>query len=74
MKTIIFQSGNSQAVRIPREFRLSSKIADISRCGDRLIIREKNEITWDEIFAMPCDPEFIFERSDNTSPQERDLF
>ena len=74
MKTIIFQSGNSQAVRIPREFRLSGKVADISRCGDRLIIKEKKDITWNEIFAMPCDPDFTLERVDNKQPQERDLF
>lgn len=74
MKTIIFQSGNSQAVRIPREFRLSGKVADISRCGDRLIIREKKDITWNDIFAMSCDPDFTLDRSDNNQPQERDLF
>lgn len=74
MKTIIFQSGNSQAIRIPREFRLSGKFADISRCGDRLIIREKKDITWNDIFAMPCDPDFTLDRSDNNQPQERDLF
>jgi antitoxin VapB len=74
MKTIIFQSGNSQAVRIPREFRLKNKVADISRCGDKLIIREKNDLTWNEIFAMLCDSDFSLERSDNNQPQKRDLF
>jgi antitoxin VapB len=74
MKTVIFQSGHSQAVRIPKEFRLSSKIVDISRCGDRLIIREKKNIAWEDIFALPCDPDFSFERPDNKQPQERDLF
>jgi antitoxin VapB len=74
MKTIIFQSGNSQAVRIPKEFRLNSKVVDISRCGDRLIIKVKKNVTWDEIFAIPCDSDFFLERSDNNQPQKRDLF
>lgn len=74
MKTVVFQSGHSQAVRIPKEFRLSSRIADISRCGDRLIIREKKNLNWEEIFAMPCDPDFTLERPDNKQPQERYLF
>jgi antitoxin VapB len=74
METVIFKSGNSQAVRIPREFRLTGKAVDISRCGNRLIIKEKKKESWDTIVAMPCDADFILERPDNISPQKRDLF
>ena len=74
MRTIVFQSGNSQAIRIPKEFRLKSKTADISRCGNKLIITERQSITWKEVFAMPCDADFVLERPDNTVPQKRDLF
>ncbi len=74
MDTIIFKSGNSQAVRIPKEFRLNCKIADISKCGNRLIIKEKKEISWNEIFSMPLDEDFSINRIDNINAQNRDLF
>ena len=38
--TKVFRSGNSQAVRIPREFRLNSDQVEIFRRGDELVVRE----------------------------------
>jgi len=35
----IFQSGNSQAVRLPKEFRLKADRVEIMREGDSLILR-----------------------------------
>jgi len=35
----IFQSGNSQAVRLPKEFRLNVERVEIMREGDALILR-----------------------------------
>jgi len=37
--TLVFKSGNSQAVRIPHEFQLDSSEVEIFRRGDELIIR-----------------------------------
>ena len=37
----VFRSGNSQAVRLPKEFRLSSKEVEIFRRGDEIVLREK---------------------------------
>src|SRR5580698_4362909 len=37
----VFKSGNSQAVRLPKKFRVSSKELEISRRGDEIILREK---------------------------------
>ena len=37
----VFRSGNSQALRLPKEFRLKSKEVEIFRRGDELVIREK---------------------------------
>jgi antitoxin VapB len=37
----VFRSGNSQAVRIPREFRLDAKELEIERKGDTLVLRPK---------------------------------
>ena len=36
----IFQSGNSQAVRLPKEFRLSVNQVEIFRRGDEIVLRE----------------------------------
>lgn len=37
----VFRSGNSQAVRLPKDFRLETSEVEISREGDALILRPK---------------------------------
>jgi len=37
----VFRSGNSQAVRLPKQFRVKSKELEISRRGDEIVLREK---------------------------------
>jgi antitoxin VapB len=37
----IFQSGNSQAVRLPKDFRFDVEEVEISREGDAVILRPK---------------------------------
>ena len=44
-KTRLFMSGNSQAVRIPREFQLDGDEVEIQRRGNTLIIRPK-KLSW----------------------------
>jgi antitoxin VapB len=39
----VFKSGNSQAVRIPKEFRVSSDELEMFRRGDELVLREKSK-------------------------------
>ena len=38
--TKVFRCGNSQAVRIPREFRFDSKELEILRRGDEIVLRK----------------------------------
>lgn len=38
----VFKSGNSQAVRLPKEFRVKSKELEIFRRGEEIILRERN--------------------------------
>ncbi|HEU4346097.1 MAG TPA: type II toxin-antitoxin system VapB family antitoxin [Candidatus Binatia bacterium] len=46
MKTAkVFQSGNSQAVRIPKEFQLEGDEVEILKRGKTLILRPKKK-TW----------------------------
>jgi antitoxin VapB len=37
----VFRSGNSQAVRLPKEFRLKSREVEIFKRGDEIVLREK---------------------------------
>ncbi len=47
METTVFKSGGSQAVRIPKEFRFSSKRVEIERKGETIILRPlKEKDTW----------------------------
>ncbi|MGH9434615.1 MAG: antitoxin [Terriglobia bacterium] len=39
--TRVFRSGNSQAVRIPREFQIKSGEVEILRRGDEIVLRER---------------------------------
>ncbi len=44
MKTAkVFKSGNSQAVRIPKEFQLEVEEVEIRRKGESLILRSKRQ-------------------------------
>lgn len=37
----VFRSGNSQAVRLPKQFRVNSKEVEIFRRGEEIILRER---------------------------------
>lgn len=40
--TRVFRSGNSQAVRLPKEFRFKTTEVEIFRRGNEIVLREKN--------------------------------
>jgi len=71
----IFLSGHSQAVRLPRAFRLRGKKVRIQKIGENLLLSPIQEKTWDDFFTSPAraSSDFMdFDRSE--APQERDLF
>ena len=39
--TRVFRSGNSQAVRIPKSFRLRSSQVEVERRGNEIVLRER---------------------------------
>ncbi len=48
MKTAVFKNGNSQAVRIPKEMRISAKTVDIIKEGDdKIVIHIHPKNPWD---------------------------
>ncbi|MEQ1602323.1 MAG: AbrB/MazE/SpoVT family DNA-binding domain-containing protein [Methylophilaceae bacterium] len=74
----VFQSGNSQALRLPKEFRFKSKEVEIFQRGDEVVLREKRYTPADalEIFAsLGADlfaGDFLQEDREDTPPQERE--
>ncbi len=69
----IFRSGNSQAVRIPKEFQLEGTEVEIQRRGDTLILRSKRK-SWApflESLAKFSD-DFMERGREQPEPQERD--
>lgn len=69
----IFQSGNSQAVRLPKEFRFNVDQVEIFRRGDEIVLRERPASAtaiFDALASLPAD--FMAEGRDDTPPQERE--
>ena len=69
----IFRSGNSQAVRIPKEFQLEGTEVEILRRGEALILRPKRK-SWThflESLAKFSD-DFMEHGREQPEPQERD--
>lgn len=69
----VFKSGNSQAVRLPKQFRLNSKEVEIFRRGEELVLREKSEgmerVFW-LLAELPIDTDAI-EKARKEPPQKR---
>ena len=69
----IFQSGNSQAVRLPKEFRFDVDQVEIFRQGNDIILRERPataEAIFDALAELPTD--FMSEGRGDTPPQARE--
>ena len=73
-KTKVFQSGNSRAVRLPKEFELSLGSVNIYMLGDQIIIQKKpltiGEI-WKSAPKLPAGT--TLKRPKDDPPQERDF-
>jgi len=70
----IFNSGRSQALRLPKAYNFVTKEVYIERDGDKVILIPKPSVTWDSFFESgPC-PDFELDRSENEPPEERELF
>jgi len=75
----VFMSGNSQAVRLPKEFQLHTKRVLIERRGDEIVLREKKPTVRDILKGLPpLSPEARKEWDrfeawlNDPAPQERD--
>ena len=68
----VFKSGNSQAVRLPKSFRLASKEVEIFRRGNEIVLREKAP-NMARAFALLADlpDDFMAEGRRDLPPQKR---
>ena len=69
--TRVFKSGNSQAVRLPQQFRFRATEVEVFRRGDEIVLREKTRglrRAFDLLASLPDD--CFTERSD-APPQKR---
>ena len=69
----IFQSGNSQAVRLPKEFRFKTDEVEIFRRGNEVVLREKCFSLSQLLEGLPPWPEDFVEPAD-TPAQTREDF
>jgi antitoxin VapB len=70
----VFKSGNSQAIRLPKEFRLQVKQVELIRQGNDILIRQPQHRSlasaFEALASMPDD--FFAEGRIDATPQERE--
>jgi len=71
----VFQSGNSQAVRLPKEFRFRAESVEIFRRGNDVVLRERPASAaaiFDALARLPADA--AQDGRSDSLPQEREAF
>lgn len=69
----VFQSGNSQAIRLPKEFRVNADRVEIFRRGEEIVLRERPASAaaiFDALTGLPED--FMEDGREESMPQERE--
>jgi antitoxin VapB len=69
----VFMSGNSQAVRLPKEYRLDADEVEVTRQGDGLFLSPRRQ-TLERAFELICEmsPEMFEGIRDERSPEDRE--
>jgi len=71
----VFMSGNSQAVHIPKEFRLDDTEVEIFRRGDELVLRKLHRKLTDAFLLLASMPDdFMSDGRNDSLPQEREAW
>ena len=68
----VFRSGNSQAVRLPKQFRFKGAEVEIFRRGDEVVLREKDKNlvrAFELLASLPDD--FDLPSRENERPEKR---
>jgi antitoxin VapB len=69
----VFKSGNSQAVRLPKEFRLAGPEVEIFRRGDEIVMRETSGSPYLRALEILSQLPDDFEIPDDPPPKDRDF-
>ncbi len=68
----VFRSGNSQAVRLPKQFRFKGKEVEIFRRGSEIVLREKEKSlarAFELLASLPDD--FDLPKREKEMPEKR---
>jgi antitoxin VapB len=72
-KARVFQSGNSQAVRLPKEFRFDVKEVEILRRGEEVVLRKQKRNTSRALTILRALPDdFMADGRQDSPPQKRE--
>lgn len=72
-KARVFKSGNSQAVRLPKQFRFDVKEVEILRRGDEVILRKQKRNMAQALAILRALPDdFMAEGRQDSPPQKRE--
>jgi antitoxin VapB len=67
----VFKSGNSQAIRLPKEFRLKVTEVELIRQGDDIVIRQPKDVSLMDAFnALASMPDDFFKDGRKDPPPE----
>lgn len=71
----IFKNGNSQAVRLPKEFQFDAKEVEILRRGGEVILRKRSDSLSEAFMLLAEMPDDFFrETRHDPPPEEREEF
>lgn len=68
----VFKQGNSQAVRLPKEFRIQGDEVFIKRSGDQVVLIPKPSKRWQHVRACVGKFKGEFERNQPEAADKRD--
>lgn len=71
----VFDSGNSQAIRIPKKFKLKGKEAYITKIGDAIVILPMKQ-KWNSLISSidKFSNDFLTDRSQPTLEKRDEIF
>ncbi len=67
----IFKSGNSQAVRLPKEFRFDVNSVEIFRRGDEVVLRKPRRTLARAFAALAAMPDDFMSHGRHDEPPQR---
>lgn len=67
----VFKSGNSQAVRLPKQFRVDATEVEIFRRGDEIVLKEKGRGMASAFHLLADMPDDFFPGGRKDEPPQR---